>query len=85
MELETLRKANSIREDIACTQVTLEKIDKAIEQTGGECPVFTELRAGCWNEKISIGSLLSGNEILSVYRERLVAKIKCLEAEFAAL
>lgn len=85
MELKTLRKANSIREDIACTQVTLEKIDKAIEQTGGTCSIFTELRAGCWNEKISVGSLLSGNEILSVYRERLAAKIKCLEAEFDAL
>lgn len=85
MELETLRKANSIREDIACTQVTLEKIDKAIEQTGGKYPVFTELRSGCWNDKISIGSLLPGNEILSVYRERLAAKIKYLEAEFAAL
>lgn len=85
MELETLRKANSIREAIGCYHATLEKVDKAIEQTDGKYPVFTELRSGCWDERISVGDLLSGNEILSVYRERLAAKIKCLEAEFAAL
>lgn len=85
MELETLRKANSIREEITRTQVTLDKIDEAIEQTEGTCPVYTQLRAGCWDERIDIGSLLSGNEILSVYRERLIAKIECLNIEFAAL
>ena len=85
MELETLRKANSLRETIAHIRVTLEKVDKAIEQADGKYPIFTELRSGCWNERISIGDLLSGNEILSVYRERLAAKISCLEAEFSAL
>lgn len=85
MELETLRKANRIREEIGCTQATLGKIEEAIEQTGGKYPVFTQLRAGCWDGRIDTGSLLSGNEILSVYRDRLVAKIKCLEAEFDAL
>ena len=52
MELETLRKANSIREAIGCYHATLEKVDKAIEQTGGKYPVFTELRSGCWDERI---------------------------------
>ena len=85
MELETLVKANSIRGEIRNTQATLEKINKAIEQTAGKCSIFTELRAGCLEEKIIIGSLLSGSEILDIYRERLVAKIKCLEAEFSAL
>lgn len=85
MELETLKKANSIRKAIDYNQETLEKVDKAIEQTGGKYPVFTELRSGCWDERISVGDLLSGNEILFLYRERLIAEIKCLEAEFAAL
>lgn len=85
MELETLKKANSIRKEIEDTQVTLGIIDSAIEQTGGQCPVFTELRAMCWKERVSIGNLFPGGEILSIYRERLIAKIKCLEAEFAAL
>lgn len=85
MELETLRKANSIRKEIEGAQVTLGEIDNAIEQTGGQCPVFTELRAGCWKERINVGSLFPGGEILSIYRERLIAKIKCLEVEFAAL
>lgn len=85
MELETLKKANSIREEIGCTQATLGKIEEAIEQTGGKCPVFTQLRAGCWDGRIDIGSLLSGNEILSIYQERLIAKIESLEAEFDAL
>ncbi len=85
MELETLKKANRIREEIGCIQLELGKIEEAIEQTGGKYQVFTQLRAGCWDGRIDIGSLLSGNEILSVYRERLIAKIKCLEAEFDTL
>lgn len=85
MELETLRKANSIREEIGYTQVMLKKVDTAIEQIDDRYQIFAELRAGCWEEKISIGSLLPGSEILGVYRERLAAKIKHLEAEFAVL
>lgn len=85
MELKTLRKANSIREDINYAQALLQKINEAIEQIDDRYQIFTELQAGCWQEKISIGGLLPGSEILSVYRERLIAKIKCLEAEFDAL
>lgn len=85
MEQETLKKANSIRKEIEGAQETLEIINNAIEQTGGQYPVYTELRAACWKERISIGSLFPGSEILSIYRDRLIAKIERLEAEFTAL
>lgn len=85
MEQETLRKANNIRKEIEGIRAELGKIENAIEQTGGRCSVFTELRAGCWKERISVGGLFPGAEILSIYRERLIAKIECLEAEFTAL
>lgn len=85
MKLETLKKANSIREDINYAHVLLEKTNEAIEQIDDRYQIFTDLRAGCWKEKISIGGLLPGSEILFLYRERLIAKIEHMEAEFAAL
>lgn len=85
MNLETLKKGNAIQEDIVYLTKKLAQLTEAINGITDEDMLYTDIRSSAWNEKIVIGDLVPGKEILNLYRDRVRKKIDFLEAEFAAL
>lgn len=85
MTKETLKTANAIQEDIVYLTKKLAEVTDAINSIQEDDLVIIELRSSSWREKISVGKLLSGEEILTMYQERIKEKIKELEKQFDSL
>ncbi|MBC8620743.1 hypothetical protein H8788_23705 [Parabacteroides faecis] len=85
MNLETLKKGNTIQENIVYLTKKLALLTEAINGITEEDTLYTDIRSSAWNEKIIIGDLVPGKEILILYRDRVRKKIDSLETEFAAL
>lgn len=85
MTKETLKTANAIQEDIVYLTKKLTEVTDAINSIQEDDLVITELRSSSWREKISVGKLLPGEEILTIYQGRIKEKIKELEKQFDSL
>lgn len=85
MTKETLKTANAIQEDIIYLMKKLAEVTDAINSIQEDDFIITELRSSSWRQKISVGNLLPGEEILTVYQEKIKKKIKELEERFDTL
>lgn len=85
MTKETLKTANAIQEDIVYLTKKLAEVTDAINSIQEDDLVITELRSSSWREKISVGKLLPGEEVLTMYQRRIKEKIKELEKQFDSL
>lgn len=85
MNLETLKRGNDIQENIVFLTKSLALLTESMNRITEEDFLITEVRSSAWKEKIAVGNLLPGMEILTLYKDRIKAEIDRLQMEFDAL